>query len=94
MIEPATRGVAVGLVALFALVLVRTRDPAHQAFGLSAYGLLLAALMLVHAAPDVALSQIVVGAIIQPLLVLFTLAKIRRRNESARIEAPASRGLD
>jgi uncharacterized MnhB-related membrane protein len=79
LIEPALRFTALTMVAIVAFALVRTRDPAHQALGLSAYGLLLAVLMLIYAAPDVALSQIVVGTIIQPLLVLFTLAKIRRR---------------
>lgn len=78
MIEQTTRALALVLVAVFALELVRTRDPARQVLGLSAYGMVLAALMLVYAAPDVALSQIVVGTIIEPLLIVFALAKVRR----------------
>ena len=84
MIAQALRLVALVFVGGFSLVLVRTRDPARQVLGLSAYGMLLAALMLVYAAPDVALSQIVVGALIEPLLIAFALAKVRRDQESER----------
>lgn len=81
MIDPALRAIALALVGTFAFFVVTTRDPARQVLGLSAYGLLLAALMLVYAAPDVALSQIVVGAVIEPLLIVFALAKVRRDAE-------------
>jgi multisubunit Na+/H+ antiporter MnhB subunit len=50
----------------------------------SLYGLLFALVFALHAAPDVALSQIVVGAVALPLMVLLTLAKVRRDREARR----------
>ena len=44
----------------------------------SVYGLVLALMFLVFQAPDVALSQIAVGAVVLPLMILLALAKIRR----------------
>ncbi|MDQ4058172.1 MAG: DUF4040 domain-containing protein [Actinomycetota bacterium] len=69
------------LVALGALGLVTTRDPVSQAIAASFYGLLLAVLFFVFQAPDVALSQIVVGAVATPLMILLALAKVRGRAE-------------
>lgn len=57
------------------------REPARQAVVLSVYGLVLAVLFVVLGAPDVALSQIGVGAVITPLMVLFTYRKTRRRGD-------------
>jgi energy-converting hydrogenase B subunit D len=49
------------------------------------FGLLLAVLFFVFQAPDVALSQIVVGAVAVPVMALLTLARLhtraRRRDE-------------
>jgi uncharacterized MnhB-related membrane protein len=56
---------------------VTTRDPLPQAIAASFYGTVLAVLFLVLQAPDVALSQIVVGAVLFPLMVLTALAKVR-----------------
>ncbi len=58
---------------------VLTRDPAAQTVVLSLHGLVLAVVFFLYAAPDVALSQIVVGAIVLPLMFLLALAKVRRR---------------
>lgn len=80
MIEQIARAGALVLVGVFALAIVRTRDPARQAIGLAAYGLLVAIVTAVYAAPDVALSLLVVGAVIEPLLIVFTLAKVERRD--------------
>ena len=66
------------LVAAVALALVLTRDPASQTIGLSFYGLLLALMFFVFQAPDVALSQIVVGAVALPMIILLGLAEVRR----------------
>lgn len=74
----ALRVALLAWVALAAPAVVRTRDPAAQAVGVSAYGLLLAALFFAYQAPDVALSQLVVGAVALPLMVLLALAKIRK----------------
>jgi energy-converting hydrogenase B subunit D len=64
------------LVAAAGTGVVATRDPLPQAIMASFYGLLLAVLFLVLQAPDVALSQIVVGAVALPLMILLALAKV------------------
>jgi uncharacterized MnhB-related membrane protein len=56
---------------------VATRDPLRQAMVASLFGILLAILFFVLQAPDVALSEIVVGAVALPLMILLSLAKIR-----------------
>ncbi|HEX5189969.1 MAG TPA: DUF4040 domain-containing protein [Streptosporangiaceae bacterium] len=69
------------LVAAAATAVVLVRDPVRQVIVLSGYGLLLAVLFLVFQAPDVTLSELSVGAIVLPILVLLALAKVRRREE-------------
>jgi energy-converting hydrogenase B subunit D len=64
-------------VAVGALGVVTSREPVNQAIAVSFYGLLLAVLFFVFQAPDVALSQIVVGAVATPLMILLALAKVR-----------------
>jgi len=70
------------LVLVFVLItgtaVVLTRNPLHQTVSLSFYGLILALMFLVFQAPDVALSQIAIGAVALPLMILLALAKIRR----------------
>jgi energy-converting hydrogenase B subunit D len=66
------------LVALGAVLVVFTDDPSRQAVTLSAFGLLMAVLFLIVAAPDVALSQIGVGTAIVPLMVLLAIRKTDR----------------
>lgn len=69
------------LVALSAALVVATRRPVRQVIVLSAYGLLLALLFLVLQAPDVSLSELTVGAIVLPILLLAALAKLRKDAE-------------
>lgn len=69
------------LVAGGATAVVLIRSPLRQVIALSAYGLLLALLFLVFQAPDVTLSELTVGAVVLPILLLLTLAKVRRREE-------------
>jgi energy-converting hydrogenase B subunit D len=69
------------LVALGATAVVLTRAPARQAIVLSAYGLLLAVLFLAFQAPDVTLSELTVGAVALPILLLLALAKVRGREK-------------
>ena len=64
---------------------VLTRDPTSQVIGLSYFGLLLAIMFFVFQAPDVALSQIVIGAVALPLMFLLTLAKVRLNTEIAQL---------
>jgi energy-converting hydrogenase B subunit D len=73
-------------VALGGTGVVLARDPARQALVTSVYGVVLAVLFLAFQAPDVALSQIVVGAIALPAMVVFALRKIIRREEVDRDE--------
>jgi len=65
------------LVAGGGTCVVATRDPLRQAMVASLFGILLAILFFVLQAPDVALSEIVVGAVALPLMILLSLAKIR-----------------
>jgi energy-converting hydrogenase B subunit D len=69
------------LAGLGATVVVGTRRPKRQAIALSGYGLVLAMLFLAFQAPDVTLSELTVGAIVLPLLLMLTLAKVRRQEE-------------
>jgi energy-converting hydrogenase B subunit D len=68
------------LVALAAPGVVLTRDPKPQVVTLSFYGLLCALMFFVFQAPDVALSQITIGAVMLPLMILLALTRMRRHN--------------
>ena len=68
------------------LAVVLTRDPARQAIAISFYGLLMALMFFLYQAPDVALSQITVGAVALPLMIMLALAKVRRIAEDAEHE--------
>jgi uncharacterized MnhB-related membrane protein len=74
------QGLILAMVAAGGLAVVLTRDPLHQTIVASFYGILLGLMFFVFQAPDVALSQIVIGALALPLMILLALAKIRRRN--------------
>ena len=73
--------VALAWAAVSGTAVVLTRDPLRQAFVAGFFGLGLAFLYLSLQAGDVALSQIVVGAIAVPLIVLLSLAKVRKGRE-------------
>jgi energy-converting hydrogenase B subunit D len=64
-------------VAVVATIVVLTRDPLKQVIGFTFYGLVLTLMFFVFQAPDVALSEIVVGAVVVPLMVLLTLSKLK-----------------
>jgi len=66
------------LVAAGATVVVRTRTRVRQVLALSVYGLLLAILFLVVQAPDVTLSELTVGAIALPIILLLAIAKVSK----------------
>jgi len=67
-------------LAIGGTVVVLTRNPVNQAIGLAFYGVLLSLMFFLLRAPDVALSQIVIGAFAVPLMVLVTLARMRRED--------------
>jgi uncharacterized MnhB-related membrane protein len=65
------------LVAAGGAAVALTREPSRQALVASFYGLLLTLLFVTFQAPDVALSELAVGTVIVPLMILLTLAKVR-----------------
>jgi uncharacterized MnhB-related membrane protein len=67
------------LVAAGAVVVVRTKDRIRLVLTLSAYGIVLAVLFFAFQAPDVALSEITVGAVALPLILLLAIAKVRKQ---------------
>jgi uncharacterized MnhB-related membrane protein len=69
------------VVAVTGTLVVLTRDPLRQAAVAGIFGLSLSALFLSVQAPDVALSQMTIGAIVVPVLVLLAMAKIREHDE-------------
>jgi uncharacterized MnhB-related membrane protein len=66
------------LVAVSGGVVVFARDPSTQPIGIGFFGLMLALMFMAFQAPDVALSQIVIGTVGLPLMILLALAKMRR----------------
>jgi energy-converting hydrogenase B subunit D len=58
-------------------IVVVIRDPLRQALAVSLFGIVLGILFFAVQAPDVALSEVVVGAVALPLMILLALAKIR-----------------
>jgi uncharacterized MnhB-related membrane protein len=75
-VSEAVIAVALAWVAASGTAVVLTRDPVRQAFTAGFFGLALAFLYLSLQSGDVALSQIVVGAIAVPLILLLSLAKV------------------
>ena len=82
----AVQAVALIAVALGGTAVVLARDPARQALVSSVFGISLAVLFLAFQAPDVALSQVVVGAVALPAMIMLALRKIIRREEVDRGE--------
>lgn len=78
MILDVVVGVLLLATAATGTAVALTREPTRQALVLSAYGLVLGALMVALQAPDVALAQIAIGTAIVPLLVVLTVAKVDR----------------
>lgn len=64
------------LVATVATVVVFSKRPVNQLFIYSMYGGMMALLFFVLHAPDVALSELTVGTLAIPLMVLVTLMKV------------------
>jgi uncharacterized MnhB-related membrane protein len=66
------------LIAAAGTVVVLTRNPKRQVIVASVYGLLQAILFYLLQSPDVALSEVAVGTVVLPVIVLATLAKLER----------------
>ncbi|MHB1568271.1 MAG: hydrogenase subunit MbhD domain-containing protein [Solirubrobacteraceae bacterium] len=67
------------MVAIGGLVAVLIREPARQAIAVGILGLLLSLLFFVLQAPDVALSELVVGGAALPAMLFLALAKVREQ---------------
>ena len=80
------QAVVLTLVGFVATLVVLARDTTRQAMLLSLFGLTLSVLFFVLQAPDVALSQIVVGIVALPLLILLALARFRQPPRSGASE--------
>ncbi|HZE06487.1 MAG TPA: hydrogenase subunit MbhD domain-containing protein [Solirubrobacteraceae bacterium] len=76
------------LVAAGGLITVLIRDPARQAIAVGVFGLLLALLFFVLQAPDVALSELVVGSAALPAMLFLALAKVREQGAAREQDEP------
>lgn len=76
----ALQAIALALVAAGGTAVALTRDPLRQVFALSLYGFLLTILFLLLMSPDVAFSELAVGTVVTPLLILLALAKARSKD--------------
>ncbi len=65
------------LVAVSGFAVVRTRDVTSQILALGFYGLITALMFFFFQAPDVALSQITVGAVALPLMVMLAISRMK-----------------
>lgn len=75
--------IGAGLLLLLAVAgarVVTTRDPTEQVITLGFYGLLTALMFFFFQAPDVALSQITVGAVALPLMIMLAISRMRVRD--------------
>jgi energy-converting hydrogenase B subunit D len=69
------------LVAAGATAVVLTRRRVRQVLVLSVYGIMLAVLFLAFQAPDVTLSELTVGAVALPIVLLLAISKTRKKEE-------------
>ncbi len=67
------------LLAVSGFAVVRTHDVTEQVIALGFYGLVTALMFFFFQAPDVALSQITVGAVALPLMIMLALSRMKFR---------------
>ncbi|TMK99293.1 MAG: DUF4040 domain-containing protein [Actinobacteria bacterium] len=77
----AVQAVLLVLVGVAGTLVALARDPLRQTILAGIYGLTLALLFFALQAPDVALSQIVVGGVALPAMLLLALAEVRAREQ-------------
>lgn len=68
------------LMALAGARVVTTREVTEQVITLGFYGLVTALVFFFFQAPDVALSQITVGAVALPLMIMLAISRMRLRD--------------
>jgi energy-converting hydrogenase B subunit D len=71
------------LVGFSGFGVVRTREVTAQIIALGFYGLVMALTFFYFQAPDVALSQITVGAVALPLMVMLAISRMKFRSANA-----------
>lgn len=69
--------VAFTAVMVLGVMVVLTREPLRQAIVAGVFAMTLVVLFMVLQAPDVALSELVVGSVAFPLVLLATIARTR-----------------
>jgi energy-converting hydrogenase B subunit D len=67
------------LVAVIGTTIVLMRDPVRQTVTASIMSLLLALLFFALQAPDVGLSELVIGSVAVPVMLLLAIAKLREQ---------------
>jgi energy-converting hydrogenase B subunit D len=77
----AVQAVLLVLVGVAGTLVALAREPLRQAILAGTFGLLLALLFFALQAPDVALSQLVVGGVALPAMVLMALAEVRSHED-------------
>jgi len=80
------------LVAIGGTAVVLSRNPRRQAIVQSVYGMILTVLFVVLQAPDVALSEVAVGAAALPLMILVALANVREAGDPSDSADGSNRG--
>ena len=75
----ALQALLLTLVAVVGLLTVLTHDPVRQTLVASLLSLLLALVFFIFQAPDVALSELVIGTAAVPLMLLLAIAKMREQ---------------
>ena len=78
------------LVAYSGFAVVRTRDVTQQIIALGFYGLITALMFFFFQAPDVALSQITVGAVALPLMVMLAISRMKFRDAATKVRKGGS----
>ena len=78
------------LLGVSGLGVVRTRDVTEQIIALAFYGLVMALVFFFFQAPDVSLSQIVVGAVALPLMVMLAISRMKFRTAATKREGETS----
>ncbi|WP_024441496.1 MULTISPECIES: hydrogenase subunit MbhD domain-containing protein [unclassified Mycobacterium] len=67
-------------VGIIGTIVALTGEPQRQAIMLSVFGLALTVLFVLLQAPDVALSQLLIGGVVVPLMVMLTVRTVQRRH--------------
>jgi energy-converting hydrogenase B subunit D len=70
------------VLAITGFMVVSTHNVVEQVIALSFYGLVTALMFFFFQAPDVALSQITVGAVALPLMIMLALSRMKFRKLS------------